>query len=244
MAQPLRAADARRRARLTLTVRQCPLLADFRQTKVRFRPKADIFISLNPVTLRRLIAGLLIAAWVPQVVGMWPGPTGVTRESVRQQFGDAIELSKQFPESEKTLADRKQFQAFVGDPDLLISDLWLSWGKHFALILAGVCAALMSWQKVRAWRWLVLGTSLAYFWLFSWPTSLKLISDYASSFSEAVIFFGIYLKSPIFVHNNFVVPILLLLALVLTVVEVSLSRRQQVISNREVNSNSPRAPVG
>ena len=203
-------------------------------------------MSLSPLTLRRLIAVLLVAAWLPQLVGAWPGPTAVSRESVRQQFREAIELSKQFPDSGKTRADRVQFQALVDDPDPLIRDLWLSWGKHVALVLAGICAALMTWQKIRAWKWLVLGTSLAYFWLFSWPIALKPIWDYASSMGNAMTMFGTYLKSPAFVHNNFVVPVLLILALVFTVMEGSMSRRQKATSNPQLNADAPRpggAPV-
>ena len=195
-------------------------------------------MSLSPLVLRRLIAVLLVAAWLPQVVGFWPGPSAVSRESVRQQFREAIELSKQFPDSDKTRADRAQFQALVDDPDLLIRDLWLSWGKYVALVLAGLCAALMTWRKIRTWQWLVLGTSLAYFWLFSWPVALKPIWEYASSLGEAMTLLRTYFKSPAFVHNNFVVPIFLFLALVLSAVLAVRSRRQEATSNSTVEGDA------
>ncbi|MGA8004566.1 MAG: hypothetical protein WCA17_00550 [Burkholderiales bacterium] len=195
-------------------------------------------MSPNTSTLRHWIAIVLVAAWAPQGLLLWPTPSAVTPEYVRQEFRTGLELSKKYPDTEETRAARRAFQKLIDDPSPVIRHLWLSWAESLCLIGLGLIAALMAWRGTKGWRWLFLATALGYFWLYSWPSSLKPMWEYASSISEALDMLGVFFRSPGVAYTNFVTPVLLVFALFATILDVARSRQLRATSNPTVERDA------
>src|SRR5882724_6019585 len=123
-------------------------------------------MSLTSIPLRRWAAIAALAAWIPQMANVWPSPAALTRETIRQDFREAVEMTKRYPENETLRANREAFEALANDPTPLIRELWIGWVGQVVLVLLGIASGFMAWRAVKFWRWAVAITALGYLWLY------------------------------------------------------------------------------
>ena len=191
--------------------------------------------------LRRVIACLVLLAWLPQLAILWHGPWEMKTEKLRQDFTEAIEITKRFPDDAEMRANRDMFQRAADDPGPLLWWVWVGWAQAVALMTFGIAAGFTAWRGFRLWRWFVIATSVTYYVLYSWPTSLKLLFVSSESGGDILARLGIFAKSPLFFHGNFVLPVLLLAAIVLVLVETLRSRGARATSNPTIERDAPQA---
>jgi hypothetical protein len=187
--------------------------------------------------LRRVIASLVLLAWLPQLAILWHGPWEMTTEKLRQDFTEAVETTKRFPDDAGMRANREMFQRAADDPGPLLQWVWVGWGQAVALMAFGIAAGFTAWRGFRFWRWLVAASSVTYYLLYSWTSSLDLLYRESRSIDEILARLRVLAKSPLFFHSNFVLPLVLLTVLVLLFLEISRSRRAVATSNPTIERN-------
>jgi len=191
--------------------------------------------------LRRIIACLVFLAWLPQLAILWHAPLEMTTEKLRQDFTETAEATRKLPDTAESRANREMFERAADDPEPLLRWVWVGWAQAIALTAFGIAAGFTAWRDFRLWRWFTIATSVTYYLLYSWTASLNLLFLESWFPDDILARLGVFAKSPLFFHSNFVVPLLLLTVLVLLFFEVSRGRRTRATSNPTIERDAPQA---